>query len=183
MRVREANTRILRAMPQLGIDAMPIGRLAPASTHQRIPQTAENRTLHRARALSNRLSDAEWDVLSQWQPRRKVHPGIRAQTGTQFPDDAASGKRIPEFKLGMGCIFRMAPQAETATQNRAAEWDALSQWQPRRKVHPGIAPQNGTYFPPAAPSSSTPKPVRSPSQNWVEEGQNETAGGQYDCRR
>ena len=52
-----------------------------------------------------------------------------------------------------------------------------------RKLRPGIAPQNGTYFPPASPSSSTPKPVRSPSQNWVEEGQNETAGGQYDCRR
>lgn len=54
MRVREANTRILRAMPQLDIDAMPIGRLAPASTHQRIPQTAENRTLRRVRALSKR---------------------------------------------------------------------------------------------------------------------------------
>jgi len=155
VRVREANTRILRAMPQLDIDAMPIGRLAPASTHQRIPQTAENRTLRRARALRKRLSDAEWDVLSQWQLRRKVHPGIRVQTGTQFPDDAASGKRIPESKLGMGCIFRMAPQAETATRNRAAEWDALSQWQFKRKVHPGIAPQNGTCFPPAAPSSST----------------------------
>ena len=147
MRVREANTRILRAMPQLDIDAMPIGRLAPASTHQRIPQTAENRTLRRARALRKRLSDAEWDVLSQWQPRRKVHPGIRAQTGTQFPDDAANGNRIPESKLGMGYIFRMTPQAETATRNRAVEWDMLSQWQPRRKVHSEIAPQNGTRFP------------------------------------
>lgn len=84
--------------------------------HQRIPKPAENRTLRRARALSKRLSDAEWDVLSQWQPRRKVHPGIRAQTGTQFPDDAASGKRIPESRLGMGCIFRMAPQAKIATR-------------------------------------------------------------------
>ena len=146
MRVREANTRILRAMPQLDIDAMPIGRLAPASTHQRIPQTAENRTLRRARALRKRLSDAEWDVLSQWQPKRKVHPGIRAQTGTQFPDDAASGKRIPESKLGMGCIFRMAPQAETATQNRAAEWDALSQWQFKRKSIPESPLRTGRTF-------------------------------------
>ncbi len=146
MRVREANTRILRAMPQLDIDAMPIGRLAPASTHQRIPQTAENRTLRRARALRKRLSDAEWDVLSQWQPKRKVHPGIRAQTGTQFPDDAASGKRIPESKLGMGCIFRMAPQAETATQNRAAEWDALSQWQFKRKSIPESPLRTGRAF-------------------------------------
>ena len=114
---------------------------------QRHPRTAENRTLRRARALRKRLSDAEWDVLSQWQPRRKVHPGIRAQTGTQFPDDAANGNRIPESKLGMGYIFRMTPQAETATRNRAVEWDMLSQWQPRRKVHSEIASQNGTRFP------------------------------------
>jgi hypothetical protein len=31
--------------------------------------------------------------------------------------------------------------------------------------------------------SSTPKPKRPPFQNWVEEGQNAIAGGQYDCRR
>ena len=124
--------------------------------------TAENRTLRRARALRKRLSDAEWDVLSQWQPRRKVHPGIRAQTGTQFPDDAASGKRIPESKLGMGCIFRMAPQAETATRNRPSERDVLSA---SRSV------------------LLNSKPMRPPFQNWVEESQNAIAGGQYDCRR
>ena len=33
------------------------------------------------------------------------------------------------------------------------------------------------------PAPSSPKPMRSPSQNWVEEGQNATAGGQHDCRR
>ena len=55
---------------------------AGLAQHQRIPQTAENRTLCRARALSKRLSDVEWGALSQWRSKRKAHPGIRIQTGT-----------------------------------------------------------------------------------------------------
>lgn len=111
---------------------------------------------------------------------RKENASV-TQSGTRFPNDCPGGNRIPESKLGMGYIFRMTPQVEAATRNRAVEWDMLSPWQPRRKAHPGIAPQNGTCFPPAAPS--TPKPMRPPSQNWVEESQNAIAGGQYDCRR
>ena len=111
---------------------------------------------------------------------RKENASV-TQSGTRFPNDCPGGNRIPESKLGMGYIFRMTPQVEAATRNRAVEWDMLSPWQPRRKAHPGIAPQNGTCFPPAAPS--TPKPMRPPSQNWVEDSQNAIAGGQYDCRR
>lgn len=111
---------------------------------------------------------------------RKENASV-TQSGTRFPNDCPGGNRIPESELGMGYIFRMTPQVEAATRNRAVEWDMLSPWQPRRKAHPGIAPQNGTCFPPADPS--TPKPMRPPSQNWVEESQNAIAGGQYDCRR
>ncbi len=113
-----------------------LSRPCPAPTE---PRTAENRTLRRARALSKRYGNAGWDALSQWRPRRKVHPGIRAQNGTCFPNGGPSGKRIPESRLKLGRAFR-------------------------------------SIF-------STPKPMRPPFQNWVEEGQNATAGGQYDCRR
>ena len=148
--------------------------------HQRNPKPAENRTLCRARALSKRYGNAGWDALSQWRPRRKVRPGVRTQTGTWFPDGTSSGNRIPESSFGMGCIFRMGC------------------W---RKAHPGIRAQNGTRFPNDSPSGkrvpesrlklgrairsifSTPKPMRPPFQNWVEESQNAIAGGQYDCRR
>lgn len=156
--------------------------------------------------------------------RERKENAASTQAGTRFPNGSPGGKRIPESALRLGRSFRMMPQAETATRNRAVEWDMLSQWQLKRKVHPGIlvrngmqfpnewlaesssrnprsergalsqrrskrkdhpgiAPQNGTCFPPAAPFSSTPKPARSPSQNWVEEGQNAIAGGQHDCRR
>ena len=77
------------------------------------------------------------------------------QTGTRFPNGSSSGKRIPESKLGMGFIFRMSPQAETATRNRAVERDALSQRQPRRKVHPGIRAQTGIHFPLHLPPRKT----------------------------
>lgn len=92
--------------------------------------------------------------------QRKVCPRLSAQNGMHFPD---------------GLL------AESSSRNPRSEWDALSHRRSKRKVHPGIAPQNGTCFPPAA--SSTPKPMRPPFQNWVEESQNAIAGGQYDCRR
>lgn len=107
--------------------------------HQRNPKPAENRTLCRARALSKRYGNVGWDALSQRRPRRKIHPGIRAQNGTRFPNGGPSGKFIPESRLKLGHAFR-------------------------------------SIF-------STPKPMRPPFQNWVEESQNAIAGGQYDCRR
>lgn len=92
--------------------------------------------------------------------QRKVCPRLSAQNGMHFPD---------------GLL------AESSSRNPRSERDTLSQRRSKRKVHPGIAPQNGTCFPPAA--SSKPKPMRPPFQNWVEESQNAIAGGQYDCRR
>ncbi len=94
--------------------------------HQRIPRTAENRTLCRARALGKRYGNAGWDAL---------------------PNGGPGGKRVPESALRLGRSFRMMPQAETATRNRAVEWDMLSQWQLKRKVHPGILVRNGMQFP------------------------------------
>ena len=142
---------------------------------------------------------------------RKENASV-TQSGTRFPDGSPGGKHVPESALRLGRSFRMAPQAEAATRNRAVEWDMPSQWQLKRKVHPGILVRNGMQFPnewlaenssqnrPSdwdalsrgnscsgvglnATPFSTPKPVRSLSQNWVEESQNAIAGGQYDCRR
>ena len=114
------------------------------------------------------------------------------QSETCIPNGSPGGKRVPESALRLGRSFRMAPQTETTTRNRAVEWDMLSQWQLKRKVHPGILIRNGMQFPggnscsggwPGCPDPSTPKPMRPPFQNWVEESQNAIAGGQYDCRR
>ncbi len=115
-----------RKLPtQNGCDVYRIS--AGHAPHQRIPpRTAENRTLCRARALRKRLSDAEWDALSQWRPRRKAHPGIRAQTGTWFPDGASSGNCDPEFRRRVGHAFPMAAQAESTSRNLRSEWDAVS---------------------------------------------------------
>ncbi len=63
---------------------------------------------------------------------------LATQTGTCFPNGGPGGKRVPESALRLGRSFRMAPQAETATRNPAVEWDMLSQWQLKRKAHPGI---------------------------------------------
>ena len=92
--------------------------------------------------------------------QRKVCPRLSAQNGMHFPD---------------GLL------AESSSRNPRSERDTLSQRRSKRKAHPRTPPQTGTRFPPAA--SSTPKPMRPPFQNWVEESQNAIAGGQYDCRR
>lgn len=153
-------------------------------------------------------------------PRRiKLYAGRGRKEGTAatrgetcIPNSGPGGKRVPESALRLGRSFRMAPQAETTTRNRAVEWDMLSQWQLNRKVHPGILIRNGMQFPNewlaenssqnrpsdwdalsrrqlmlwgwlTATPFSTPKPMRPPFQNWVEESQNATAGGHHDCRR
>lgn len=70
-----------------------------------------------------------------------------AQSGTRFPNGGPGGKHVPESAFRLGRSFRMTPLAETATRNRAVEWDMLSQWQLKRKVHPGILVRNGMQFP------------------------------------
>ena len=82
---------------------------------------------------------------------RKENASV-TQSGTRFPDGSPGGKHVPESALRLGRSFRMMPQAETATRNRAVEWDMLSQWQLKRKVHPGIRAQNGTRFPADRPA-------------------------------
>lgn len=133
--------------------------------------------------------------------RGRKENAASTQAGTRFPNGGPGGKSIPESALRLGRSFRMTPQAETATRNPAVEWDMLSQWQLKRKAHPGIRAQNGTRFPSGGPSGKRipesrlklghtfrftcrlKKPALSPSQNWVEESQNAIAGGRYDCRR
>ena len=79
--------------------------------------------------------------------RGRKENALATQTGTRFPDGSPGGKHVPESALRLGCSFRMMPQAETATRNRAVEWDMLSQWQLKRKVHPGIFVRNGIHLP------------------------------------
>ena len=112
-----------------------------------------------------------------------------------------AGVRKTPQQRRVGCVFPMTAQAESGSRNPRPDWDSFSGWRLKRKLRPGIRAQNGTRFPTGGPSgkyipesplktgrafrsiSSTPKPMRPPFQNWVEEGQNAIAGGQYDCRR
>ena len=52
---------------------------------------------------------------------RKLCPGLESQNGTQFP---------------------LADFSETATQNIASEWDAVSGWHHLRKRRPILIMQN-----------------------------------------
>lgn len=79
--------------------------------------------------------------------RGRKENAASTQGEARFPNGGPGGKYIPESALRLGRSFRMAPQAETATRNRAVEWDMLSQWQLKRKVHPGILIRNGMQFP------------------------------------
>ena len=159
MRICEANTRILRAKLQPHIDAMLSNLSLPCAASTESQTRGESNSMQgagvRKTSRQRRVGHAFPTVV-----QRKVCPRLSAQNGMHFPD---------------GLL------AESSSRNPRSERDTLSQRRSKRKAHPGIAPQNGTCFPPAA--SSTPKPMRLPFQNWVEESQNAIAGGQYDCRR
>lgn len=77
---------------------------------KRIPESALRlgrsfRMTPQAETASRNLS-SEWDSFSGRRLKRKVHPGIRAQNGSRFPNGGPSGKRIPEFRLKLGHTFR-----------------------------------------------------------------------------
>lgn len=94
---------------------------------------------------------SEWDALSGSALKRKLHPGMRAQSGMRFPVEGSSGKFIPEYGSRLGRTFRLKPQVEAVSRNARPEWDALSGLVLNRKLRPGISLQSGMPFP-AEPS-------------------------------
>lgn len=130
MRVREANTRILRAKLQPYIDAMLSNLSLPCATSTDPPYRGESNSVQdagvRKTSRQRRVGRAFLTVV-----QRKLRPRISAQNGMHFPD---------------GLL------AESASRNPRSGWDALSRWRPGRKVHPGIRAQNGTRFPSGGPS-------------------------------
>ena len=116
--------------------------------------------------------------------RGRKENALATQARTRFPNGSPGGKRVPESALRLGRSFRMTPLAETTTRNLSSEWDSFSGWRAQRKLRPGICSENGMRFPADRPALlNSKKLARSPSQNWVEESQNATAGGHHDCRR
>lgn len=149
MRICEANTRILRAIYQFNMDAMFI-ESQPAM-----------RRINGSPPVSRRIELCAGRG-------RKENASV-TQSGTHFPNGGPGGKSIPESALRLGRSFRMAPQAEAATRNRAVEWDMLSQWQLKRKVYPGILVRNGMQFPNewlAESSSRNPRSERDALSQW-----------------
>ena len=174
-----------------------------------LTDTAENRTLCRARALGKRVS-----VFS---PRARTPAGGRSRCGfakqirgfsaqspsseqmrclsnlsrpcpaptepqTRGESNSAQGAGVKQTlrQRRVGRAFPMAAQAETASRNPHSEWDAFYGWAVGGKLIPESRLKLGRAF---RSIFSTPKPMRPPFQNWVEESQNAIAGGQYDCRR
>ena len=134
MRVREANTRILRAKPQPKTDVLPmVFQLAmPRTNGFPHPRSIE---LYAGRG-------------------RKENASV-TQSGTRFPNGSPGGKPIPESALRLGRSFRMTHQAETASRNPRSERVALSQRRSKRKAHPVIPPQTGTHLPLHLPPRKT----------------------------
>ena len=90
----------------------------------------------------SRIRRSEWDALSGWSFKRKVHPGIRAWNGTHFPEQPSTGNCDPESMLRMGCAFRIAF---------------------RRKLHPIPSLHSGTRFPQGGDCGRFLGPLRGPS--------------------
>ena len=191
MRICEANTRILRAKPQPDIDAMSIGRLTPASTHQRVPQTAENRTLCRARALSKREAfvargrgrrqpaEAGAYLRSKYadSPRKlstqngcdvyRISAGLASHQRISVPRriELYAGRERKESATATqgGTRFPNGRPTETAFQNIGSEWDAFSGWVASGKFIPESALRTGHAFPMAVQAESS---SRNPASNW-----------------
>lgn len=62
---------------------------------------------------------SEWDAFSALMSLGKARPGIRRQNGTCFPFAAFGGNCVPDLALRTGCIFRLRPRTENASQSFA----------------------------------------------------------------
>lgn len=154
-----------------------------------LTDTAENRTLCRARALNKRGA-----FVARGRGRRQA-----AEAGADLRSkDADSPRKLPTQN---GCdVYRIsaghAPRQRIPPKPRRIELCAG-----RGRKENAAPTQSGTRFPNGGPSGKCipefrlklghtfrftcrlKKPARPPFQNWVEESQNAIAGGQYDCRR
>ena len=178
-------------MPQPDIDAMSIGRLAPAPTRQRKPRTAENRTLCRARALSKREAfvasgrgrrqpaEAGADLRSKYadSPRKlstqngcdvyRISAGLASHQRISVPRriELYAGRERKESATATqgGTRFPNGRPTETAFQNIGSEWDAFSGWVASGKFIPESALRTGHAFPMAVQAEN---PSRNRLSNW-----------------
>ena len=179
-----------RKLPaQNGCDVYRIS--AGLTRHQRIPQTAENRTLRRARALSKReafvasgrgrrqAAEAGADLRSKYadSPRkvstRNRRDVDRIPAGAPRPNGSPTPRRI-ELCAGRGrkenatatqggTRFPNGRPTETASQNIGSEWDAFSGWVAGGKFIPESSLRTGHAFPTAVQAESS---SRNPASNW-----------------
>lgn len=94
------------------------------------PGSIASRGLLLGAEAASRNPRLEWDAVSPWSPRRKLHPRIGAQNGMRFP---------------------VEPLAESVSRNLASNRDMLSGPAFNRKLHPILSLHSGTRFPLAWP--------------------------------
>ena len=109
------------ARAQRGRDSLP--------RHLELTRTSAKRSFsftERPAEIASRNFGPEWDELSALRPLGKARPGIRRQNGTRFPFTALGGSCVPDPALRTGCIFRVRPRTENASQSFAEKRDTLS---------------------------------------------------------
>lgn len=55
---------------------------------------------------ASQISAPERDAVSGSGLKRKLHPGMSAENGMNFPNEAVCGSCVPDSSLRMGFVFR-----------------------------------------------------------------------------
>ena len=95
----------------------------------------------------SQISAPEWDAVSRSGLKRKLHPGMSARNGMNFPNATRMRKLCPGMSARNGMHFPVEASAESASQNSGSERDTLSGWHVWRKLRPSFWLQNGIHFP------------------------------------
>ena len=142
-----------------------------------LTDTAENRTLCRARALSKREAfvasgrgrrqptEAGADLRSKYADSPRKAPTLyrldamlsnlslpcTASTEPQTRGESnfmqGASVRKTSRQRRVGRAFLTAAQAENPSRNSHSDWDVVSGWHIKRKLRPGILIRNGMQFP------------------------------------
>lgn len=112
--------------------------------------------------ISSRNLAPEWDAVSRSGLKRKLHPGMSARNGMNFPNATRMRKLRPGMSARNGMHFPVEASAESASQNSGSERDTLSGWHVWRKLRPSFWLQNGIHFPERSTCGGVPPLLRAP---------------------
>lgn len=127
-------------------DAFSLRALSGKARPRITPQNGTQFPVGAKAETASRNLPLKWDTLSQRSPSGKFIPESTLKTGHSFPQEPKRKMR-PRIRSQSGTHFPNTDSTESSSRNQVSKWDAVSRWPSIGKLHPGNRLKSGTHFP------------------------------------